>query len=123
MPTGKILIVEDDIFLVELYRMVLEHAGFEVVGSATNGAIALDWIDKNNDKPDIVLMDYRMPVKNGLETAKEIRARKVGSHIILATADHSIVDKVNPAEIDIVLEKPFPMEELINVAKRMIGRI
>jgi len=122
MSTGKILIVEDDIFLVELYRMVLEHAGFEIVGSATNGAIALDWIDKNHIKPDIVLMDYRMPVKNGLETAKEIRARKVGSHIILATADHSIVGNVNPADVDMVMEKPFPMDELINVARRMLGK-
>ena len=120
MPTGKILIVEDDIFLVELYRMVLEHAGFEIVGSATNGSIALDWIDKNHDNPDIVLIDYRMPVKNGLETAKEIRARKIDSHIILATADHSIVDKVNPDEVDMVMEKPFQMDELINAAKRMI---
>jgi two-component system, chemotaxis family, chemotaxis protein CheY len=119
---GKILIVEDDIFLVELYRMVLEHAGFEIVGSATNGAIALDWIEKNHEIPDIILMDYRMPVKNGLETAKEIRVRKVGSRIILATADHSIVDKVNPDEIDLVMEKPFQMDELINAAKRMIHR-
>jgi len=122
MMPGKILIVEDDIFLVELYRMVLEHAGFEIVGSATNGAIAIDWIEKSHEKPDIVLMDYRMPVKNGLETAREIRAKKVGSRIILATADPSIVGKVNPDDVDIVMEKPFPMDELITVAKRMLAK-
>jgi two-component system chemotaxis response regulator CheY len=117
---GKIMIVEDDVYLSELYRMVLEHAGFEIIGSASNGVKALALLENGKVKPDLVIMDYRMPVKNGLETAREMRAKKVGSLIILATADHAVVEGLKSNDVDEVMEKPFTMEVLITAAKRMV---
>jgi DNA-binding response OmpR family regulator len=117
---GKIMIVEDDVYLSELYRMVLEHAGFEIIGSASNGVKALALLENGKVTPDLVIMDYRMPMKNGLETAREMRAKKVGSRIILATADHAVVEGLKSKDVDEVMEKPFTMENLITTAKRMV---
>jgi len=64
----KILIVEDDSFLSEMYSTKLELANFEVF-IATNGEEGLDKMKLN--KPDLVLLDLLMPQKNGFEVLKE----------------------------------------------------
>jgi DNA-binding response OmpR family regulator len=68
-PTKKkILIVEDDSFLSEMYATKLELANFEVF-IATNGKEALDKMKLN--KPDLILLDLLMPQKDGFEVLKE----------------------------------------------------
>ena len=68
-PTKKkILIVEDDSFLSEMYATKLESADFEVI-IATDGEQALDKMKLN--KPDLVLLDLLMPKKDGFEVLKE----------------------------------------------------
>jgi two-component system, chemotaxis family, chemotaxis protein CheY len=64
----KILIVEDDSFLSEMYATKLESADFEVI-IATDGEQALDKM--RLDKPDLVLLDLLMPKKDGFEVLKE----------------------------------------------------
>ena len=64
----KILIVEDDSFLSEMYVAKLESADFEVI-IATNGEEGLDKMKLN--KPDLVLLDLLMPKKDGFEVLKE----------------------------------------------------
>ena len=64
----KVLIVEDDLFLSEMYAAKLELEGYEVL-IATNGEEALDKMRLN--KPDIVLLDLLMPKKDGFEVLRE----------------------------------------------------
>ena len=64
----KILIVEDDLFLSEMYSSKLELEDFEVL-IATNGEEALDKMRLN--KPEIVLLDLLMPKKDGFEVLRE----------------------------------------------------
>lgn len=66
----KILIVEDEKFLSEMYQMKLEREGFEVV-VAENGKIGYDLAKK--EKPDLILLDLVMPVMDGYEALTEIR--------------------------------------------------
>jgi DNA-binding response OmpR family regulator len=66
-----ILIVEDDIALSRLYKLILETEGFQII-QAYNGKEAVDLYKSQLHKPDIILMDHRMPIKNGIEASKEI---------------------------------------------------
>jgi len=76
IPAGqraRILIVDDSVVIRRLITTTLARVpDFEVVGTAANGKIALDKIGKLD--PDVVTLDIEMPVMNGLETLKAIRA-------------------------------------------------
>ena len=64
----SILVVEDDTALSEAYRLVLEHAGYPT-RTAMSGVEALKAIEE--DEPDIILLDIRMPVMDGIAFLKE----------------------------------------------------
>lgn len=69
----KILLAEDDEFIVCAYKEYLRQNGFEVI-VASDGAETIDKIKA--EKPDLVLLDLIMPVKNGFEVLEEIRKEK-----------------------------------------------
>lgn len=67
---GKILIIEDDKFLLKLYANRLKRDGFDVIGSLT-GEEGLSRIQ--TDKPDLIILDLVLPKKNGFEVLSEIK--------------------------------------------------
>jgi YesN/AraC family two-component response regulator len=68
----RILIVDDDALIRDGLTMILEHEeGFEVVRTASNGKEAIDKCKET--KPDIVMMDIRMPVMDGVEATRIIK--------------------------------------------------
>src|ERR1039457_7401100 len=71
---ARILIVDDSVVMRSLLRSVVcADAGLEVAGSAADGETALSAIETL--RPDLVLLDVEMPVKDGLATLRELRAR------------------------------------------------
>lgn len=66
----KIMIVEDDSFVMDIYRTKLTEAGFDVI-EATNGMEAMKKIE--NHKPDLMLLDIVMPYMDGLEVLKKVK--------------------------------------------------
>jgi DNA-binding response OmpR family regulator len=66
----KILIVEDDIALYNMYSTELQLRGFEVV-NVSNGGQAVDAVRK--EKPDLILLDVMLPEKNGLDILEELK--------------------------------------------------
>lgn len=68
----KILIIEDDFFIRELYLRQLQKEGFEVSGSA-DGADGL--VQANNLKPDLILLDIMLPKLNGLDLLRTLKTR------------------------------------------------
>jgi DNA-binding response OmpR family regulator len=83
---NKILVVDDEISLVELCRIILQQAGYVVQG-AFNGRQALKLVDES--PPDLVLLDVMMPGMDGIEVCRQIRAQYAGPppHIVMYTAD------------------------------------
>lgn len=69
----KILLAEDDLQLVDMYRRKFELEGFDVQ-FAEDGQMALDILDKW--KPDVALLDIMMPKVNGLDVLKHIKEKK-----------------------------------------------
>ena len=67
----KVMIVDDSSFMRKIFKKTIEkHAGLEVIATAADGQEALELIKTN--RPDAITLDVDMPVKNGLETLKEI---------------------------------------------------
>jgi DNA-binding NarL/FixJ family response regulator len=79
------ILVADDHFVVRmgLTALVNTEPDFEVVGEAVDGAQAVHAFDKH--KPDLVLMDLRMPVKDGVSATAEIRAKHPNARVLMLT--------------------------------------
>ncbi|MBD2104356.1 response regulator transcription factor [Leptolyngbya sp. FACHB-261] len=118
LPTSaclRILIADDDELVRLSLKLALQHqSGLVVVGSASNGAQAVDFSDKY--QPDIIIMDYQMPQLNGLEAAEAIRQRQPTTRIILHTShdDLEAVSEQNPS-IDAFCPKGAPVPELVSL--------
>jgi CheY-like chemotaxis protein len=67
---SKILIVEDDSFVKDIYHTKLSQEGYEIV-EADNGVEALKKVKEN--KPDLILLDIIMPYMNGIEVLRELK--------------------------------------------------
>jgi DNA-binding NarL/FixJ family response regulator len=80
------ILIADDHYIVRigLVALINIESDMEVVAEAADGAEAIEMFDKHN--PDLVLLDMHMPVKNGIETTKEIRSRFPASRILILTA-------------------------------------
>ncbi|TFF88184.1 MAG: response regulator [Promethearchaeota archaeon] len=115
----KVLIVEDDRSLQRLYELMLTTFGFEVVGKASNGKEAVDLFQSMPLRPDIILMDYRMPVKNGIEASVEILENNSHTKIIFTSADRSIANKALSIGVTSFIEKPFVITALHKEIERV----
>lgn len=92
---AKILIVEDDVDLNGAYQLILSSANYDAV-SAYNGQEALDEIDENGD-PDIILLDLRMPVMDGIEFLKQYDAPSHEDTTIVVFSNYDAQKEVDEA--------------------------
>jgi two-component system phosphate regulon response regulator PhoB len=121
MPT--VLVVEDEPAILELLRINLLDAGYEVQGAAD----AEDAKRRLNETlPDLVLLDWMLPGQSGLALAKELRATKRTRElpIIMVTAKSDEADKVTGLEawVDDYVTKPFSPRELKARIKSVMRR-
>ncbi len=103
-----------------MYEKMLRISGFDVIRSATNGEEAVDMYKSFLVKPDIILMDHRMPIKNGIEVTKEILQIDKSSKIIFTSADESIKETALALGAIDFKEKPFTMKNLIENQKKVL---
>ena len=117
----KILIVEDETNIRELLRLYLEREGYTVL-EAENGVEGIKkW---KSDKPDMLLLDVMMPVMDGWEVCREIRAES-DVPIIMLTAKGETADRVSGLEMgaDDYIVKPLEMPEVIARVRAVFRRI
>ena len=88
------LVADDDPNIRELIKATLELRGFEVVGVAADGEEALKAYEALDPRPSAVVLDQRMPLLNGIETAKLILAIAPNQIIVLFSAalNHDVVE-------------------------------
>jgi len=92
-----VLVVDDEPDVRMFVRMALESdADFLVCGEATNGAEAVKLVSDLN--PDVVLLDIRMPVMDGVEAARQIKSICPGTRIVVLSAHPSAVVEVPGAD-------------------------
>ena len=108
----KILIIEDDLKIINFLKKGLVEECY-IVDSSTNGDEGLYLASVN--EYDLILLDIMLPIKDGIEVCKALRASKNQTPIIMLTAKDSIEDKIKGLDIGAndYLAKPFSFAELL----------
>jgi len=112
MAVGRIFVVDDEVYIQDLYQSMLSVAGHEVVDTAYNGEEAVQKFEALHPRPDLVIMDHRMPIKNGLQATKEIMAKNPEAKVLVISADATVQPRCRDAGAVGFLEKPFTMDVL-----------
>lgn len=111
---GTILVVDDEPDLRFLMRRILTGAGHQVV-EAGNGEVALDAVRKA--PPDLVVTDMMMPVMDGVELIRRLRADPATVSIpILSVSSHWYL----AVDADAALAKPYERADLVATAERLL---
>lgn len=115
--TARILTADDDTIIQELYEAFLPAAGHTVVGQASNGHEAVEAYCAAARRPELVILDHRMPVMSGLDAAKAILALDPGARIVVVSADSSVREAALAAGAVAFLAKPYPLSELVEILR------
>ena len=133
----KILIAEDEHIIANSYKLLLESRKHEVI-ICSNGEECLKLFDehalkmkqcrvrgrtnakKSSSHPfDLLILDYRMPKKNGLEVAEQILSRVPNQRILIASAyNHEILNSKGLNQNVQMLDKPFEFDVFISVVEQ-----
>ncbi|QQG45569.1 MAG: response regulator [Candidatus Sungiibacteriota bacterium] len=120
----KILLIEDDVFMVGLLVHELQEAGFEVVTAKTG----VEGIKKFPEvKPDLILLDILLPDQNGFDTLRTIRRQPGGPGtkvIVLSNlAEWSDVEEAKRlGALDYLVKTNFSLEEIVEKIQSALGR-
>ena len=117
----RVLIVDDTEMMRMMIRMALETEGFEIVGEATDGAMAVGMYDEL--RPDVVTLDITMPNQDGIATCRKIIEIDPKARIVMVTAmgqEDRIRDAVLAGASDFIV-KPFEPERIISAVKKACG--
>lgn len=118
---ATLLIAEDESMMLESMEQFLAKEGFRVI-TAANGHDALRLAQ--TARPDIVLLDWMLPGKSGIEVCRELR-ESTSCGIILVTAKTEETDKIIGLELgaDDYITKPFSLRELVSRVRALLRRI
>ncbi|WZL74047.1 sigma-54 dependent transcriptional regulator [Clostridiaceae bacterium 35-E11] len=107
----KILIADDEKNMIWAMKKALKNENYKVI-TASNGVEAVEKV--KTDDPDLVLLDLRMPRKDGMEALREIKELNVNIPIIMITAHGTMESAVEAMKIGAIdyISKPFDIEEL-----------
>ena len=118
---NKILIVDDAAFMRMMIKEVLTKNGFDVVGEAENGKIALDKFQELT--PDLVIMDITMPEMNGIDALKEIRAKDAAAKVVMCSAmgqQAMVIEAIQNGAKDFIV-KPFQADRVCEAVRKVLG--
>jgi len=107
----RILVAEDEALIRMDLAEMLGEAGYEVVGQASNGEQAVEMARELS--PDLVIMDVKMPVMDGITAAEEIGAAKICPVVMLtAFSQTELVERARDAGVMAYIVKPFTAADL-----------
>lgn len=122
MAMGKVLVVDDEVYILHILDFSLGAEGFEVI-TANNGELAIE--KAKQEKPDLIVLDIMMPVVDGYETCRRLKRDPATKTIpvVLLTAKGRDVDKRLGFEVGAVdyIIKPFSPNRLIERIQEILG--
>lgn len=117
----RVLVVDDHLLFAQMLTLALEtHVRFEVVGHARNGAEAVElaaWL-----RPDLILMDLEMPVLDGIEATRRVRAAAPGARVVIVSSSDSPEDQARAREAGAVayLTKQSSLDDLVSAVELVV---
>jgi response regulator NasT len=119
--TVRVVIAEDEAIIRLDLRETLEEAGYQVVADTGRGDEALSLV--RDHRPDLVLLDIKMPGMDGLAVARELASERECAVLILtAFSQRDLIEEANNAGAMAYLVKPYQAEELIPAIEVALGR-
>jgi CheY-like chemotaxis protein len=115
MPDLRVLVVDDEPEIRATVQAMLEIEGY-LVSQAANGADALAALER--DRPDLVLLDMRMPVLDGWGFAAELRRRGHRVPLVVMTAARDAARWASEITASAFVSKPFRYDDLIHAVER-----
>jgi len=121
LPPRRVLIAEDEALIrLDLAEMLREE-GYEIVGEAGDGQEAVELAEQLN--PDLVIMDVKMPRRDGIDAAAEIADKRIAPIVVLtAFSQRDLVERARDAGAMAYLVKPFSITDLIPAIEVAISR-
>ncbi|MFC3799369.1 response regulator [Cohnella sp. GCM10012308] len=117
---ATILVVDDAAFMRMMLKSILQKGGHEVIGEAENGAVAVEKYAML--KPDLVTMDITMPIMEGIEAVRLIRANHSDARIIMCSAmgqQGMIIQAIQAGAKDFIV-KPFQEDRVIESVNKLL---
>lgn len=117
----KILIIEDEILLADSIKTLLEKKGFEVE-AVYDGEAGAEYAELGIY--DLLILDVMMPKLDGYAVARQVRAKRCGTPILMLTAKSGLEDRIEGlnAGADYYLTKPFDTRELLACINALLRR-
>ena len=117
----NILICDDAAFMRMMIKDILTKNGYNVVGEAENGKIAVDKYSELS--PDLVLLDITMPEMDGIGALKAIKEKHPNACVIMCSAmgqQALVIEAIQSGAKDFIV-KPFQAERVLEAVKKVIG--
>jgi AmiR/NasT family two-component response regulator len=120
-PSRTVVIAEDETLIrMDLAEMLTEE-GYDVVGQAGDGAKAIELAEQLS--PDLVILDVRMPVLDGIAAAEAIAGKRIAPVVILtAFSQRELVERARDAGAMAYLVKPFTKSDLVPAIEMAVSR-
>lgn len=125
----KILVAEDEANILEMYKIVLQSEGHEVVLTKDGEECMKAYKAKLDSSTeighpafDLLILDHRMPKKTGLEVANEVLAICPSQEILMMTAYAGVLDISDNLHRMNVMQKPFDVEQFIALIKKLVAK-
>lgn len=117
--TVSVLVVDDTDHVRRMLVEMLKLDGFDVVGEAIDGSDAVR--QATELRPDVIVMDLRMPVVDGIEATRQIKATRPDQVVIIYTAylDHAIEKEAREAGVSMCLGKIEGLQQLERELSRL----
>ena len=121
MAKNTILLIDDDENICKVVTLYLQKEDFDIK-IAQDGQTGLNLFSQVN--PDLVLLDIMMPGMDGYQVARQVRAKRCGTPILMLTAKSSLEDRIEGlnAGADYYLTKPFDARELLACVGALLRR-
>ena len=115
--TGRVLVVDDEQGIRTALNIILQVEGYEVA-AATNGREALEKIE--TDRPDVVLLDLRMPVMDGYQCYERVRSVAPDLPVVFMTAGWKAPTEAERHHAAGCLPKPFDVDCVLETVARFV---
>jgi two-component system, response regulator PdtaR len=117
----RVLIAEDEALIRMDLAEMLGEQGYDVVGEAGDGARAIELAEEL--RPDLVILDVKMPVLDGIAAAERIAEQRIAPVVILtAFAQRELVERARDAGAMAYLVKPFSASDLVPAIEMAVSR-